>query len=196
MTDSVGRALERRGVASIAIDLPLHGAREQGVEGLSLRSPLALVQKWRQAIRDGHQALQFLAEHPAIDSRRIGIVGYSLGAYLGVSIAASNRLARAVVLAAGGDLPERTPFAALVRTIADPLRAVRALGGRPLLMVNGRFDRTILPSQASALFEAAAEPKEMRWYQGGHWPPQAAIDGAAAWLASRLDEMNAQVRLA
>src|SRR5215216_2475571 len=50
MADSVGRALERRGIASIAIDLPLHGAREQGVEGLSLRSPLGLVQKWRLAI--------------------------------------------------------------------------------------------------------------------------------------------------
>jgi dienelactone hydrolase len=196
MADSVGRALERRGVASLAIDLPLHGAREQGIEGLTLRSPLALVQKWQLAVREGHQALRFLAEHEAIDPRRIGIVGYSLGAYLGVMVAAENRVVRAVALAAGGDLPERTPFAALVRTIADPLRAVRALGGRPLLMVNGRFDRTILPSQATALFDAAGEPKEMRWYQGGHWPPQSAIDGAALWLATRLNDANAQVRLA
>jgi uncharacterized protein len=196
MADSVGRALERLGIASLAIDLPLHGAREQGVEGLSIRSPLALVQKWRLAVREGHQSLRFLAGHGAIDSTRIGIVGYSLGAYLTVAIAAENRVVRAVVLAAGGDLPERTPFAALVRTIADPIGAVRTLGGRPLLMVNGRLDRTIQPSQATALFDAAGEPKEIRWYQGGHWPPARAIDDAAEWLASRLKDDRAQARMA
>jgi len=196
MADSVGRALERLGIASLAIDLPLHGAREQGVEGLSIRSPLALVQKWRLAVREGHQSLRFLAGHGAIDSTRIGIVGYSLGAYLTVAIAADNRVVRAVVLAAGGDLPERTPFAALVRTIADPIGAVRALSGRPLLMVNGRLDRTIQPSQATALFDAAGEPKEIRWYQGGHWPPARAIDDAAEWLASRLKDDRAQARMA
>jgi dienelactone hydrolase len=196
MADSVGRALERLGIASLAIDLPLHGAREQGVEGLSIRSPLALVQKWRLAVREGHQSLRFLAGHGAIDSTRIGIVGYSLGAYLTVAIAAENRGVRAVVLAAGGDLPERTPFAALVRTIADPIGAVRTLGGRPLLMVNGRLDRTIQPSQATALFDAAGEPKEIRWYQGGHWPPARAIDDAAEWLASRLKDDRAQARMA
>lgn len=196
MADSVGRALERLGIASLAIDLPLHGAREHGVEGLSIRSPLALVQKWRLAVREGHQSLRFLAGHGAIDSTRIGIVGYSLGAYLTVAIAAENRVVRAVVLAAGGDLPERTPFAALVRTIADPIGAVRALSGRPLLMVNGRLDRTIQPSQATALFDAAGEPKEIRWYQGGHWPPARAIDDAAEWLASRLKDDRAQARMA
>jgi dienelactone hydrolase len=196
MANSVGRALERRGVASIAIDLPLHGAREQGVDGLSIRSPLALVQKWRLTVREGHQALEFLAGHPAIDPRRIGIVGYSLGAYLAVMIASSSPLVRAVVLAAGGDLPERTPFASLVRTIADPIRAVRGLAGRPLLMVNGRFDRTILPSQAQALFAAAGDPKELRWYEGGHWPPDGAIRDAADWLATHLGETNAHARRA
>src|SRR5437868_3195019 len=49
MAESIGRGLATRGVASLAIDLPLHGAREGGLEGLSLRNPLALVQKWREA---------------------------------------------------------------------------------------------------------------------------------------------------
>jgi dienelactone hydrolase len=194
MANSIGRALEQRGVASIAIDLPLHGAREQGVEGLSIRSPLALVQKWRLAVREGHRALEYLAAHRGIDPQRIGLVGYSLGAYLALVIASSSRLVRAVVLAAGGDLPERTPFASLVRTVADPLRAVRGLTGRPLLMVNGRFDRTILPAQATALFAAASDPKELRWYDGGHWPPERTIRDAADWLARQLSEANAHAR--
>lgn len=196
MADSLGRALAARGVASLAIDLPLHGAREGGLEGMSLRNPLELVQKWRLAVKEASNALQYLADHRAIDPRRIGLGGYSLGSFIGVIVASRSPLVRAVALAAGGDLPEATPFASIVRGIADPLRAVRALAGRPLLMVNGRHDRTIRPEQANALFAAAAEPKEQRWYNGGHWPPARAIDDAAEWLASRLGESAAQSRLA
>jgi fermentation-respiration switch protein FrsA (DUF1100 family) len=53
-------------------------------------------------------------------------------------------------------------------------------------MVNGRADRTIRPDQAERLFAAANEPKEIRWYDGGHYIPPAAIDGAMDWLAGRL----------
>lgn len=190
VADSIGRALLKHGVASLAIDLPLHGAREAGIEGLSLHNPLAVVQKWRLALREANSAIEYLAGQPGVDARRIAIAGYSLGAYLAVIVAAENKRVRAVALAAGGDLPERTPFAALVRTMADPLRAVRALAGRPLLMVNGRGDRTIRPEQARALFEAAGEPKELRWYDGGHWPPPAAVETVAEWLATLGEEFE------
>jgi dienelactone hydrolase len=196
MADSIGRVLLAHGVASLAIDLPLHGAREGGLEGLSLRNPVALVQKWRLALREANLALEHLARDPAVDSARLGLAGYSLGAYIGLLVAADNRLARVVVLAAGGDLPERTPFASLVRTIADPQRAARRLAGRPLLMVNGRYDRTVRPEQARRLFEAARDPKELRWYDGGHWPPSPAIEQAALWLATRLREPRARAKRA
>jgi uncharacterized protein len=186
MSESVGRALLQHGVASLAVDLPLHGAREGGIEGLSLRNPLAVVQKWRLAVRESHGAIDVLASHDLIDPKRIGIAGYSLGAFLATIVASENETVRAVALAAGGDLPEETPFASLVRTIADPRRAVRGIEGRPLLMVNGRYDRRIRPEQARSLFEAAGEPKELRWYNGGHWPPPYAIAQAAEWLAVRL----------
>ena len=196
MADSIGRALLRRGVASLAIDLPLHGSREGGIEGLSLRNPLALVQKWRLALRETDAAIAYLAAHPAIDATRIGIAGYSLGSYLSIITAGTNRTVRVVALAAGGDLPAGTPFAALVRTIADPLAAGRNLAGRPLFMVNGRNDRTIPAAEARALFAAAGEPKEIHWYEGGHWPPADAIERSAAWLAARLDASSAHSRSA
>jgi len=190
MADSIGRALGRRGVASLAIDLPLHGAREGGFENLSLRNPLALVNKWRLAVREAHAAIHYLAEHPSIDPRRLAIAGYSLGAYLSMIVAADNSLVRAVALAAGGDLPAETPFASIVRSIADPRRAARRLDGRPLFMINGRWDRTIRPEQAHVLFDAASEPKEQHWYDGGHWLPNAAVDQAADWLADQLSRLN------
>jgi len=106
--------------------------------------------------------------------------------YLGIVVAGGNTHVGALALAAGGDLPARTPFSAVVRSIADPLRAARAFAGRPLFMINGRYDRTIRPEQARALFDAAGEPKELRWYDGGHWPPQNAVDQVVDWLAGRL----------
>jgi len=196
MADSIGHALLLRGIASLAIDLPLHGTREAGVEGLSFRNPLAVVQKWRLAVREAHAALQYLAERPTVDAHRVAIAGYSLGAYLATTVAAENGLVRAVALAAGGDLPAQTPFSALVRSVADPQRAVHALSGRPLFMINGRNDHTVRPEQAKALFAAAAEPKELRWYDGGHWPPQSAIDAVAVWLHERLKPSATQSRLA
>jgi uncharacterized protein len=186
MADSIGRALASRRVASLAIDLPLHGARDAGFDGISFQNPVAVIQKWRLAVHEAHAGLAYLEAHTAIDRRRIGITGYSLGAYLATAVAAADSRARALALAAGGDLPPQMPFASLVRSVVDPLRDVRKLAGRPLLMTNGHFDRTILPDQARSLFDAASEPKELRWYEGGHWPPQSAIDSVADWLAETL----------
>jgi fermentation-respiration switch protein FrsA (DUF1100 family) len=186
MSEVIGMSLLRRGIASLAIDLPLHGEREGEVESLSYRNPFELVQRWRLAISEAQLGLRFLAEHPAVDGARLALVGYSLGSFLGTIVAAQEPLVRAVVLAAGGDLPARLPFAAIVRSVADPLRAVRKLAGRPLLMVNGRFDRTVTRDQAQRLFDAAGEPKELRWYAGGHWPPPNEVDAAVVWLQSAI----------
>jgi fermentation-respiration switch protein FrsA (DUF1100 family) len=191
MTEGVGRALLTRGVATLAIDLPLHGEREGSIDDLSLRKPLQLIGAWRLALAEARQALDYLGELAAVDPQRLAIVGYSLGSYLAVVAAAEDARVRAIVLASGGDLPEQTPFTTLVRAAADPLRSVRKLGGRPLLMVNGRYDRTIVAAQAERLFAAARDPKEIYWYNGGHWPPQHAIDHAGEWLAERLDDASA-----
>src|SRR5205085_12436970 len=126
------------------------------------------------------------ATNERVDSQRIGLVGYSLGSFLANIVSADAPNVRAVVLAASGDLPEGLPFESLVRAVVDPVRAVRRVAGRPLLMVNGRSDRTVKPSQAERLFAAAHEPKMMRWYGGGHWPPDGEIEVAAEWLANQL----------
>lgn len=186
MTGSIGRALTRRGVVTLAIDLPLHGARKFAADMRYQMNPLAVAQQWQLAIREASTSIQFLATRPEVDPTRIGIAGYSLGAYVALVVAASDPAVRAVVLAAGGDLPADMPFAQFVRTIVDPRRIVRGIAGRPLLMVNGRSDRRIRPEAAQALFAAASEPKELRWYEGGHWPPTSVIDDASDWLSQQL----------
>lgn len=182
----VGRALLARGIGSLAIDLPLHGTRSDPLQRQSMRDPLAVAGLWRQALADVRLGLRYLGAHPRVDGKRLALLGYSMGSFLSVVVAADDPAVRAVVLAAGGDLPEGTPFAGLARLVADPLRAVRRLDGRPLLMVHGRRDRTVTPAQAQRLFDAAGEPKELVWYEAGHHLPPSASERVAGWLADAI----------
>jgi fermentation-respiration switch protein FrsA (DUF1100 family) len=189
MTDTIGEALLLRGIAALSADLPLHGARGSPHD-LRLTNPVELLSTWRRALREARLAIDYLASHPRIDASRLALIGYSLGSFLANIVASETPSVRAVVLAASGDLPEGLPFESLVRTVIDPLRVVRRIAGRPLLMINGRFDRTVKPSQAERLFAAAGEPKLMRWYGGGHWPPAREIDHAATWLSDALSSSS------
>jgi hypothetical protein len=186
MADGVGESLLRHGLASLSIDLPLHGTRHDPLQAQGARNPLAIFGLWRQALRECRLAFGYLGARAEVDRGCMGVAGYSLGSFLAVMLAAEEKNVRAVVLAAGGDLPSETPLAAVARTFADPLRAVRRLDGRPLLMVHGKNDRTVTPAQAKRLFEAAQEPKELRWWPSGHRLPPEAIDDAADWLVEQL----------
>lgn len=183
MADSIGRALASRRIASLAIDLPLHGEREGDIRDLSPVSPFAIITQWKLAVTDCIAALDFLSAHIGIDGSRIAIVGYSLGAFLSVQLAGDDSRIEGVVLAAGGDLPDDLPFQPMVRAVADPVRSIRRLN-LPVLMINGQLDRTVTPAQARRLHDAAREPKTIRWYRGGHWPPQSELDAAADWIAN------------
>ena len=186
MSEGAGRALLAEGIASLAIDLPMHGERDDPVQRQATRNPLELMRRWREGLEECSLSLRYLAARPDVDGEKLAIVGYSLGSFVGIVVAARESSVKAVVLAAGGDLPSRTPLAAIARRVADPIKAVRQLDGRPLLMVNGKRDRTVSPDQAQRLFGAASEPKELRWWDGGHILPAAAARDAAAWLAARL----------
>jgi uncharacterized protein len=190
MTDTLGESLLLRGVAALSIDLPLHGDRAGSPSELRSGNPMALLGAWRDAVRESRLAMGFLAGHPHVDADRLAIVGYSLGSFLGVTVAARDRSVRAVVLAAGGDLPDDMPFGAMVRAVVDPVGAVQRLDGTPLLMVHGKRDRTVTPGQARRLFDAAREPKEIRWWDAGHRLPAAAIGEAAAWLSNQLGALG------
>ena len=190
MSSSVGKSLLKRGVASLALDLPMHGERTPHEGRNAYSNPLALVSAWRTAVDECADAIAWLRVQPGVNASRLGVVGYSLGGFLALMAAADEPALRVVALAAAGDLPDATPYAAMVRKIVDPVRAVRKLAGRPLLLVNGRRDTTTRPSQAERLFAAAAEPKTMQWYDGGHWPAPPVIETATQWIAARLAELD------
>jgi len=81
------RALLARGIATLSIDLPLHGAREGSIDDISLRNPLQLIGAWRLALREVSLSLDYLTQLAVIDARRLALVGYSLGSFLSVAAA-------------------------------------------------------------------------------------------------------------
>ena len=184
LSDSIGRALAVRGIASLAIDLPLHGTRDDALIAQARSNPLDLIQHWRTALAEAKAAIDWLSGQPDFDPNALHILGYSLGSYIALQTAAKDKRVKSVIVAAGGDLPA-TPWTGMARLVADPLSAAKALKGRPLLMLHGRHDRTVKPEQAQRLFDAAGEPKELVWYDSGHVLPAQASDFAAQWVRSR-----------
>ncbi len=185
LSNTMGVALALRGIASLSFDLPLHGNRDEDMFQEARTNPFGLLQHWKSALAEAKDAIAWLAAHEAIDPLRIGIVGYSLGSYIALQTAAAEESVKSVVVAAGGDLPA-TPWTSMVRMVTDPLASARKLKGRPLLILHGVNDRTIRREQAQALFDAAAEPKTVKWYQSGHVLPPAAADDAAAWIVEQF----------
>jgi uncharacterized protein len=133
----------------------------------------------RTVPRDVAAAVEYLCSSPAVDSRRIAVVGHSMGGWAAIVTAAAEPRLRAVATYGaparlGASLrldPKRveneftrflaaTPaeFAAQLDEVArrtDALAAVAAISPRPLLIVHGTEDRWVPVAQARELRERA-----------------------------------------
>ena len=188
-------AAAKFGYASLVIDE--YGQGERG----PLKTPPgeqaeALALTVRQTAVDVRRGIDYLETRPDINAKRIGLAGVSLGAIIGtVTAGVEPRIKAATLISGGGDwglilktLSSRSAvvggrdtsafkkidFAALTVLLApeDPLTFAPHIAPRPLLMLGGRQDTTIVPQAQTELFEAARQPKQIIWYpQFGHVPP-------------------------
>jgi len=193
--------LAQNGIAAMAIDAQYHGERRrQGAELLGAdlaRTREAMV----QTVVDNRRALDFLATRTDINPDRIGLLGASMGAILGTIVAAVDQRVCSACLVVGGGRWEllarqshhpaaaalagalATPEAQAAIGTVDPVNFIAHLAPRPVLMLNGRQDDIVPPECAQALFEAAQEPKEIVWYDGGHLPdPATAMTVLGGWV--------------
>ena len=103
------------------------------------------------------EALDFAQNHEAADSDRIGLVGFSLGAYLALSLGSQQPRIKAVVDFFGG-IPDH---------FADRLEQMP-----PVLILHGEADNTVPVTEAYRLSELLEErklPYEMKLYKNaGH----------------------------
>jgi fermentation-respiration switch protein FrsA (DUF1100 family) len=68
----------------------------------------------------------------------------------------------------------------------DPLAHIRRAEPAKLLFLNGRRDQVVPRAALNALYRAASEPKEIRWYASTHEPTVAVYRGMLAWLTKEL----------
>jgi dienelactone hydrolase len=147
----------------------------------------------RRAIPDTVSAVMlcfdYLAAQPFVNEARVELVGVSLGApFVCIAGAVDPRFRRVWAMHGGGDVYgllehalKREIHSGLARKLAAaaitplahgltlaPEDWVGGIAPRPFVMVNGREDVAIPRASIDTLFEAAGEPKELLWLEGGH----------------------------
>ena len=132
-----------------------------------------------------------LAETPSELDTKNGVVavGYSMGSWIHSVVGpADERDAGGGAMVGGArDVP---PAALLLPQLAasDPRLAIAHFAGRPLLMLAGKNDCVVTPDMVKHLYDAAQEPRELRWYEGGHLLPSVAYEDAASWIATTVPD--------
>jgi dienelactone hydrolase len=197
----IGPALAERGFAVLAADMPRPGERPGEPRSVLDRSnPVKAFEVFKQAVVNVRQLIDLAETRPELDTGPgVVLVGYSMGSWINSVVGPSDDRVRAMVMMVGGahDLP---PAALLIPQVvaSDPRMAIAHFAGRPLLMLGAKRDPVVPPEMCERLFAAAAEPKELLWYDCGHLLVPEAYEEAAEWVAKtvRSDAENADARRA
>jgi dienelactone hydrolase len=144
------------------------------------------------------QAMDLLLAQPGVDARRFAYVGHDFGAMYGVLAGRADPRPTCYVLMAGTPrFPDwylyypwlegaaRETFISSMAPL-DPIGHVAGLAPAPVLFQFGRSDPHVPIERAQSFFDAAAEPKQLSWYDAGHGLNEQAARERASWLGERL----------
>lgn len=196
--------------AVVALDYPYAGPQRIRGVGETLRA----IPQIRQAFLDTPPAVSlvvdWLEEQPWVDTSRIVMVGASLGVPFAAAAAARDDRLSGLLLVHGAadnrlwlqenlgrrvDLHFLQPAAATLLhwivygPVFETEEHVAALSPRPVLIVGAREDERTPAGQTEVLYEAAREPKMLRWTEGRHLGPER-NDIIEALLRIADDERN------
>jgi dienelactone hydrolase len=201
-----GIDLARTGAVAILIDAPFNRPQQ----GRRRSDPLTFTPKDRdeqiQLIVDLRRAIDLLVARPDVDRDRLAYVGVSYGAAMGGLLAGVEDRLKAYVLAVGdgglvshftgpddANRPEvqsfpaeqRERWLAAMRPI-EPINFVGKAAPAALLFQAGRTDELIPRQDTRRWYQAASQPKELRWYDAGHFLNCAARKDRMVWLARHI----------
>lgn len=145
--------------------------------------------------------VEMLNQREDVDTTRIYLSGASFGSFFGIAAAACDMRIRSVASLYGGgkidklvatNLPFHLPVvnwligftAKLVAYPLEPLHYVHSIAPRPLLVVGGASDEKFPRECAQALYEKAAQPKDLVWFQSKH--PEGARDELLVELTNEV----------
>jgi len=156
------------------------------------------VQNSIEQVIELRQAMDILLAEPGIDPDRFAFVGHDFGAMYGVLMGAVDPRPCAYVLMAGTPrFPEwylyypaledapRQEFIQSFQPI-DPISNVSQLAPAPVLFQFGEKDVHVPPDRGREFYQAAADPKEIQWYDAGHGLNLQAASDRVGWLSRQL----------
>jgi dienelactone hydrolase len=204
LSRSMATCLADHGIAGLFVQMAYYGPRRPPGSRLRLLSPdlnhsVAAV---RQTVLDLRRAAAWMAARRELDPGRLGIVGTSLGSFIGALAAEMEpRLGRVAVLLGGGGLvdayyddPRGKPIRAvweafggtkekLARLLApvDPLTCAANLKDRKLLLLAAKRDDIVPPRMAEALWRASGR-QEIVWFDSTHY-------GAVVYIVPAMEHL-------
>lgn len=189
----VRKALLAAGFAVFALDAQCHGDRIAQNDFAPVNhysDPKAIVPGrkgyfsqpdiYMQTVRDYRRAIDYLETRPEIDSKRIGVVGYSMGGHQTFLLTGVEpRIKAAVAVSAPAEKSKWSPVA--------PQNFIDGIGDRPFLTIIGRSDELCSLGHAQALQKMIKSPtKDQVLFDAGHKLPPDYVPHAVGWLQKYL----------
>jgi hypothetical protein len=188
--------LAGRGAVALSVSSPFTRPEGQksatGIEGIQGERDLTI-----EGVKELRRAVDVLQSLPEVDDGRIGFLGFSAGARTGALLAGVEHRLQAIVLMSGGETTVDQVMEAVderdrdkVRPLfedTDGLAYIARSSPTKLLFQAGRQDELVPQDALQRLYDAAGQPKEIRWYDGGHDLPFKAYRDHLDWLAKVLE---------
>lgn len=152
-----------------------------------------------EEVTNTRRAIDFLLSQPNIDHHRFALVGHDFGGMYGVLAGSvDSRPTHYVVMAATPRFPDWYLYGpkmegeareAFIRQFSelDPITHIPNLAPAPVFFQFGTDDPHVPKERAEKFFEAAQEPREMKWYESGHGLNQDATSDRKLWLKNKLN---------
>jgi dienelactone hydrolase len=190
LSRNMAQVFAQNRIAALFVQMAYYGPRKPAKENVRLLSTdvertMAAI---RQTVLDNRCATAWLESRPEVDGKKLGILGTSLGSFMGaLTAAAEPRLNKVALLLGGGNLvdsfwdhPQAKPYIAMLDKAgvdksafkkliapADPLTYAENLKKRDLLMIAASRDDVVPPTAAKALWEATGKQKIV-WLNATH----------------------------
>lgn len=182
--------LAQHDVAAMVVYMAYYGPRRPAGSKERMLTPdvAKSVANITQTVLDCRRATAWLAARPDVDAERMGVLGTSLGSFVGGVVAAAEpKLTRACLLLGGGglvdsfsELPKATVIVKGLALVGltrerlkamidpvDPLTYADLLKGKKLLLVAASRDDVVPPAAMKRLWEATGKPK-LVWVDATH----------------------------